>query len=266
MTQRPWMPSIAVAVLLATGCFDLKMPDSVDAGTLACGGGRYDPASGLCWQHPTNNQQYGWQDAIDYCGGLDLAGYTDWRLPGIEELLTLFEECNVDLAGSSGGYCRSCFDSETCRALFSSGDDSGNNGGWGNPWSSSSCSAFPSCAWSVDFSNGTVNTNDSMGNMLGARCVRGEADVDTETDTDIAGLGEACTNGGGECAELEASFCVYDPLGGGEGVCTITGCSPGACPAAYNCCDCTGASYFFENLCAPDEMVGALSVEGCACE
>lgn len=33
--------------------------------------------------------QYTWQEAIDYCDALELAGHTDWYLPSIKEIQTL---------------------------------------------------------------------------------------------------------------------------------------------------------------------------------
>jgi hypothetical protein len=103
----------------------------------------------------------------------------------------------------------------------------------------------------------------------------GPADVDAgDTDTGagdagddagIDGLGVACTETGGECAGREAGFCLYNPIDPAEGICTITGCNTGACPATYACCDCTDASYFFTDLCAPSDYAAQLPVAGCTC-
>ena len=98
------------------------------------------------------------------------------------------------------------------------------------------------------------------------------ADVDTETETDtvvdagVEGLGDPCTETGGECAGLEADFCMYDPTGAEDGGCTVSGCLADGCPTGYTCCDCTEASYYFVDLCAPDEYASLLPMAGCTCE
>ena len=106
----------------------------------------------------------------------------------------------------------------------------------------------------------------------------GPADVDAgDTDTDtgagdagadagVEGLGEPCTQTGGECEGLEADFCLYNPTAPDEGSCTTTGCLEDGCPASYTCCDCTDATYFFTDLCAPSEYASMLPLAGCTCE
>lgn len=269
MTYRPWMPPIAAAAVLAAGCFDLVTPAQIDAGTVECGGGRFDPATGLCWQHPVNDPDYLWQDAVDYCGSLELGGEADWRLPALDELLSLLEDCELGLE-EGYGQCSSCFDSDTCHALLVGGGDEDGYDGYGMwpVWSSTSCSFFTTCAWTVDLNNGGVSATEWMGSA-GARCVRGGNDVDTETetgtDTDITGLGEPCTQFGAECGEFEANLCVCDPMYPDYGVCTVAGCLGESCPVGYACCDCSEATYFSTDLCAPSGMVEALSASGCVC-
>jgi hypothetical protein len=79
---------------------------------VSCVGGMLDPETGLCWQVPWAEERMLWLDAIDYCDGLELAGYDDWYLPDIEELITLIRGCaNTE----PGGVCEasvevSCYD------------------------------------------------------------------------------------------------------------------------------------------------------------
>jgi len=57
-----------------------------------------DPQTKLMWQRedngahlPSRQANINRQEAIDYCKRLSLAGYTDWRLPAIDELQTLYD-------------------------------------------------------------------------------------------------------------------------------------------------------------------------------
>ena len=49
-----------------------------------------DTATGLMWQKETAGS-YDWQDAMNYCWDLDLAGHTDWRLPTVRELFSIVD-------------------------------------------------------------------------------------------------------------------------------------------------------------------------------
>ena len=48
-----------------------------------------DASTGLMWQQANTSYGYTWAEALDYCEGLELAGYTDWRLPTIKELFSI---------------------------------------------------------------------------------------------------------------------------------------------------------------------------------
>ena len=54
-------------------------------GTLA------DTTTGLMWHKDTAPGRYIWQEALAYCEALDLADYTDWRLPNRNELQSLVD-------------------------------------------------------------------------------------------------------------------------------------------------------------------------------
>jgi hypothetical protein len=94
-----------------------------------------------------------------------------------------------------------------------------------------------------------------------------DTDADTDADAGVEGMGDACTQTGGECDGFpEADFCLYNPIDPTQGVCTTTGCIADGCPATYTCCDCTGASYFFVDLCASADYASQLPMAGCTCE
>ncbi len=48
-----------------------------------------DTPNGLMWQQATAPNTYDWAQASSYCESLSFAGYTDWRLPTIDELKSL---------------------------------------------------------------------------------------------------------------------------------------------------------------------------------
>ena len=52
-----------------------------------------DNITGLEWQdNNETNVTYTWIDAIDYCENLNLNNKNDWRLPNINELLSIVDE------------------------------------------------------------------------------------------------------------------------------------------------------------------------------
>jgi len=51
-----------------------------------------DGETGLTWTVKDNGEDVSWREATNYCGTLDLDGVTDWRLPTIDELKTIFDK------------------------------------------------------------------------------------------------------------------------------------------------------------------------------
>ncbi len=47
--------------------------------------------TGLMWQKATAPGMYTWDEALAYCEGLSLGGFSDWRLPTLAELCALVE-------------------------------------------------------------------------------------------------------------------------------------------------------------------------------
>ncbi len=101
------------------------------------------------WQKEDDNIGRNWYDTDTFCNDSDLAGYTDWRLPNVKEMLTI-----VDYALYSPAIDQTYFP----------------NTDFSKYWSSTSANSLT--AWPVSFSLG-VSTADSKYNSNYVRCVRG---------------------------------------------------------------------------------------------
>jgi hypothetical protein len=123
-----------------------------------------DTLRGLVWQQCSSGQindatcsgsptSYNWANAIANCENLTLAGFTDWRLPNINELSSIIDYTSTTLKnqvyfpGSSG------------------------NGGY---WSSTTFSTSPSYAWYVGLADGAITGGQNKTTVSHhVRCVRG---------------------------------------------------------------------------------------------
>ncbi len=157
-------------------------------GSGGCSGTRFcweDETSSLYWQNPEPGTGSlctfcNWDEASDFCSGLELGGHSDWRLPLIQELISLVRGCNQDdcevtdpdcLEASCNDQCNSCPDGGgpgqedcywdesldgTCRVYWSD-----------SPFSTTS-------TWVVNFTNSAVHyTNSQPAAIAWGRCVRG---------------------------------------------------------------------------------------------
>jgi hypothetical protein len=95
-----------------------------------------DNLTGLMWTKYARSDKK-WQEALDYCNSLTQAGYTDWRLPNINELHSLTD------------YSR-------CNPALPSGHPFTNVQGH-IYWSSTTSASVPDSAWIVDMWDGSVN-------------------------------------------------------------------------------------------------------------
>jgi hypothetical protein len=113
-----------------------------------------DLNTGLIWQQGDgqNDQYRTWQQTMDYCAGLVLAGHSDWRLPTVEELTSL-----TSIARSYPAIDMQYF--PQCRS--------------GLYWSSSTHVYNPDDAWYVTFVYGHVSAAYKTYNYYYVRCVRG---------------------------------------------------------------------------------------------
>jgi hypothetical protein len=154
--------------------------------------GWYDKATGLCWLNPASDiYTYGWEYAIAYCDGLSLDGFNDWRLPKIQELISLIRGCEDGTATGdlSVSKCKvsdpdclgdTCDDTGCGKCASMSGPDDEPDGCYWEPdleghcrqyWSSSPCTDSSSNAWIVAFFKATVRCGTTNVGYY-ARCVR----------------------------------------------------------------------------------------------
>jgi len=137
--------------------------------TLNGDGTTTDNVTGLIWQSSPNGMYYNWYKAsgtphatynpggaVDVCGNLSLAGYTDWRLPTDKELLSIVDYENAQPAIDQAFFPGTVFDFPY--------------------WTSMTYANDSIYAWAVFFRDGQVNINDKNGSFLPGyvRCVRGE--------------------------------------------------------------------------------------------
>jgi hypothetical protein len=102
------------------------------------------------WQKQDDGTTRTWADALPYCGGLPLGGYSDWRLPNIKELSSIVDDTVFNPA----------INAKYFPATRSS---------W--YWSSTTFSNVTTRAWAVYFVDGNINYNSKTGSFA-VRCVR----------------------------------------------------------------------------------------------
>ena len=62
-----------------------------------------DPATGLMWARQDNGNAVNWNQANNYCRNLNLAGFTNWRLPTIDELAAIHDLNRANRMHIKGG-------------------------------------------------------------------------------------------------------------------------------------------------------------------
>jgi hypothetical protein len=105
-----------------------------------------DLKTGLEWQKDAGGRM-SWDEAMEYASSLRLGKHSDWRVPTIEELLTLIDFAKTGPASSFPAMPSHWF------------------------WSSSSYSGSSSNAWLVSVNFGSVS-NDVKTNSFNVRCIR----------------------------------------------------------------------------------------------
>jgi hypothetical protein len=100
-----------------------------------------DNLTGLMWVKSPDSTRRTWQQALDYASGLTLCGYSDWRLPNVNELESLVN------AGQSN----------TAEWLNRQGFS---NVQFGFYWSATTSADYTVFAWYVGMWFGSVNCDD----------------------------------------------------------------------------------------------------------
>jgi len=111
-----------------------------------------DTISKLQWQDDAIGSTMEWQEAIDYCENtLELGGYSDWRLPNINELKSIVDRDKYNPAIVNG------FENTSSNAY----------------WSSTTNQSDGYYAWIIlfEYGNITYSNKDYYGGLF-VRCVR----------------------------------------------------------------------------------------------
>jgi hypothetical protein len=108
-----------------------------------------DNETGLIWQDTQDVKKKNWNDAIKYCIDLELNEFTDWRLPSIDELMSISDKTRYKPA---------------IKKIFKN-----NRNDW--YWTSTKFSGDLSSAWIVGFKNGYDSSHDLVEKNY-VRCVR----------------------------------------------------------------------------------------------
>ena len=109
-----------------------------------------DNDTGLTWQRANVFSNH-FAEAQDHCAGLLLGGQQGWRMPTVQELLTLVDDSKLMPA----------IDSDVFQNTPPFGF-----------WSSTTVATDPALVWVVSFGEGDTNTDDVIGSTNLVRCVR----------------------------------------------------------------------------------------------
>jgi len=117
-----------------------------------------DSTNSLMWQDDSvvASATYTWVEAIDYCENLDFAGYTDWRLPNLNELGSIVDHDRYYY----GIYI-------TFRNTYVSYQSP-----FPHYWSSTTVFSDTSKAWVIYFNTGSTKNSIAKTDNQYARCVR----------------------------------------------------------------------------------------------
>jgi hypothetical protein len=127
-----------------------------------------DNATKLMWQKGTVTLK-SWEEGNNYCATLNTGGFSDWRLPTINELRTLIKECPSSEIGGTCNVSDNCTDFIRCALVTNRPKNSTrecyceqpkqgcywDNDVWGNTcaslWTSVKADQAPTWHWNISF-------------------------------------------------------------------------------------------------------------------
>mgnify|MGYP000052905118 CR=1 FL=1 len=110
-----------------------------------------DKNTGLIWQKGSPDSTMDWNSSLTYCENLTLAGYENWRLPTIKELISIVDYCQYDPAINIEFFPNTASDKY---------------------WSSTTNVSDANKAWALDFYMGRPTNGYYKGNFCKVRAVR----------------------------------------------------------------------------------------------
>ena len=113
----------------------------------------------LMWQDGEEIYQGTYDEAVKYCENLKFAGFDDWHLPTINELLSITDDTRVNPA----------INKAFKNVAYETNDQGEKSYSW--YWSSTEHAVVSSGAWVVNFGNGNDGWNVVSGRDF-VRCVR----------------------------------------------------------------------------------------------
>ena len=116
-----------------------------------------DNNTGLIWQQTIPTDEYKWDIAVSYCNSLTYAGYDDWRLSSLKELLTIVDYGRGEPPEMDTTYFPDSTYAQSKSYTF---------------WSSTTAAVDTSYAWYMSFKGGMADVNVKTDTPCLVRCVR----------------------------------------------------------------------------------------------
>ena len=204
-----------------------------------------DTGTGLMWQYPGTSTEMTWEEALNYCENLSLAGHTDWRMPNIKELSTLVNTGRYNpsfyLSPESNSYYWSSTTDIFISKTFNTGFAYSIHTYYGNVDQSRKFNSF--YVWAV---RGRLSESDDDSDNDGIPDSEDNC-PDTpnpdQEDTDGDGIGDACDN----CIDVDA-----DEACDGEDICLESNLNE---TTIIDDCDSKVENMLFDDGCTMSDMI-----------